>query len=849
MTEIQERLAHTDDLAQCQRQLAMLINLDRIRDKTTDAPHKMLDAITHVITTALTADVGLLFLDGDPHPKSVANPGNITSALDAQALAQIAQTAAALNTTSRLDPDRALQAAGIRHILVSPLIVGEQRLGAMLYLSKQRCFDDHDLTLLNVAISQADSAVVQARERQELESRNRQLNAIHRVDRIRDETTDTKLLLIQVAEILADTLEIDLCMIGLKEEGARVTVKAVKDRVNVLAKLVQEEVQTLFDQALNLSGLTPIDAPPSFHANDLDHISVLPLIIDGDCLGVFVLINKTQPLSADQVDLVQAIAGQTDSAIVHLRTFETMQERAKQLEAIYRIDRLRDQTNDVQEILSGISSTITTSLGVDLCLVSLISDETSRSELKTVQDRFHVFGDLDRNALERAIAWASTRKGVERLAQNSPFARWNLNYAMGAPLIVGRALLGSLVLARARQPFCIQEQELLQAIISQSDSAIIQARMARQLEQRNKELETLYRVDKIRDQGSDFGEMLNSVLGELCSAIEAEMGFIMLFDQEGHQLELKASTSDDILATSGHYRLIEQAANHALHNGQLYAADHLDDWLESLMCVPLILRDRVIGVFGAINRLGPSPFTAEDKRLLLAITSQVDTAIFESLERRHLRETFQRYVGPNIVEQMLAMPEKDFLKGDRAKLSMLFSDMRGFTSWSEHLDPGVLVSILNEHLGEMTEIVIANDGTLDKYVGDEVVAIFGAPLPMQEHAFQAIKTALEMQAAQHRLIAKWEKQGYHLPSIGIGINTGEVIVGNIGCEKQMSYTAIGDTVNLASRLCGAAVGGQTLISENTYKIAADRIQADRLPEIRVKGKEQPIQIYQVTGTR
>jgi|GEM_PF-349501 len=837
-------------LAQCQRQLALLIELDRIRDEIAQTPQAMLAAITRAVTTALQADIGLLFLDHELHPHCITDNTHLLATLAPQALARLAQTAAMLTTPSRLDPDETWRAAGIRHLLAGPLIIGQQRLGSLVCLSTQRQFDDQDLALLNVALSQADSAVVQAQKWQELERRNRQLGAIYRIDRIRDKTTETKSLLIQVAEVLTETLNIDLCMIGLADkESGQITVKAVNDRIGVFTRLSTQEVQDLFNDAAKLSEARPVEPPPSMQANGLNHLLALPLTIEQEPLGAFLLANRQAPLTQEQTELAQAIAGQTDSAIVYLRTLEAMQERAKQLEAIYRIDRLRDRTNDVHEILSGISDTIVTSLGVDLCLMSLVNEETGRSELKTVQDRFHIIGAIERNAIEQAITWASQCKGIERLTQNSPFAPWRLNFMMGAPLIIGKQLLGSLVLARTRQPFCSQEQELLKAIISQADSAIVQARTARQLQMRNKELETLYRVDKIRDQSRDLGEMLNAVLGELCSAVEAEMGFIMLFDQEGRQLELKASTAEDILATSGHYRLIEQAANRALYTGQLYVAEHLDHWLESIMCVPLILRERIIGVFGAVNRLGSGTFTAEDKRLLLAITSQVDTAIFESLERRHLRETFQRYVGPNVVEQILSMPEKDFLKGQRARLSLLFSDMRGFTNWSQHLDPALLVKILNEHLGEMTEIVIANSGTLDKFVGDEVVAIFGAPLPMPDHAYQAIKTALEMQAAQAGLIAKWEKQGYRLPMIGIGVNSGEVIVGNIGCEKQMDYTAIGDTVNLASRLCSAAAGGQILISENTYQLVAERIQAEKLPPIQVKGKEEPIQIYQVTGLK
>jgi adenylate cyclase len=201
------------------------------------------------------------------------------------------------------------------------------------------------------------------------------------------------------------------------------------------------------------------------------------------------------------------------------------------------------------------------------------------------------------------------------------------------------------------------------------------------------------------------------------------------------------------------------------------------------------------------------------------------------------------------MEQMLAMPERDFLRGERAILTALFSDMRGFTRMSERVDVDVLVSMMNSHLGAMTERVLANSGTLDKFVGDEVVAIFGAPLPMKDHALRAVQTALEMQSRHRALVAEWAERGYQLPPIGVGINSGEMVVGNIGCEKQMDYTVIGDAVNLAARLCEAAAGGQILITEATYQLVADRIRGDKLPKIYVKNKEEPVQIYQVTGLR
>jgi adenylate cyclase len=434
---------------------------------------------------------------------------------------------------------------------------------------------------------------------------------------------------------------------------------------------------------------------------------------------------------------------------------------------------------------------------------------------------------------------------MEILPPHKALAAEGVENVLAVPLVIQEDRLGAIVLATRDRAFGPEDLDVVHAVVSQTDSAIVHARSERRLRQRNLELETLYRVDQIRDQGLDFDEMLSAVLAELCAVIEAEIGYIMLFDAEGRQLELRASTDDDILTSVGHQHLVEQAANQALHTGQLYAAQDLSDWLHSIMCVPLILRDRIIGVFGAVNRQGARSFAAEDRQLLLAITSQVDTAIFERLDKQRIRERFRRFVGPRVMEQMLDMPERDFLKGERVELTALFTDLRGFTSISERVPVDVLVEMLNSHLGAMTEIVLAYDGTLDKYVADQVVAILGAPLRLPDHALRAVRAAVDMQAAHQELIAYWAERGYDLPPMGVGISTGEMIVGNIGCELQLDYTVIGSQVNLASRLCDVAAADQILISSGTHQQVSEHVRARITPALNLDGIRDPVRAYEV----
>jgi class 3 adenylate cyclase len=521
-------------------------------------------------------------------------------------------------------------------------------------------------------------------------------------------------------------------------------------------------------------------------------------------------------------------------------------QKEKELEIILTIDRVCDGTTDMQELLSSVVEIVTSCLEADLCLMSLVGEESGELELKMVDDRRGIFGQLSRDALRKAAEQSIAIEQVSILDDTFGLHQQGVDHLLAAPLVMGEERLGSLLLLNRRRAFDQDDIDLLEAVVSQTDSAVVHARTHHQLQQRNKELETIYKIDRIRDSGLEFQPMLNAVLNELCRAITAEVGFIMLFDETGQQLELKASTESDIFAIAEHYRLVQEMANEALWKARLINRRDLDSRIHSIICIPLILRETIIGIFGAINGPKLIAFNNEDELLLTAIASQMDTAIFESLEKRKLRSAFERSVGPKIMEAVLASG-KDFLKGERSQVTVLFSDMRGFTSVAERTEAESLVTVMNEHLEAMTSIIMEHEGTLDKFVGDEVMALFGAPLPLEDHALRAVRTALEMQRAHKELMTRWEATGQEAVPIGIGINSGDMIVGQIGSYKFTDYTVIGDNVNIGARLCGVAKGHQILISEATYQLVRHAVKVNKLASIQVKGRVQPVQTYEVIG--
>ncbi len=220
----------------------------------------------------------------------------------------------------------------------------------------------------------------------------------------------------------------------------------------------------------------------------------------------------------------------------------------------------------------------------------------------------------------------------------------------------------------------------------------------------------------------------------------------------------------------------------------------------------------------------------------------------EERKKQQLKGTFQKYVSPEIVEEILKDPSKLELGGMKMEMSVFFSDIRGFTTISEKLDPKALSDLLNHYLTPMTDIIFKNSGTLDKYMGDAIMAFFGAPVPSKDHSAQACRAALEQIDKLFELQKHYQEQGLPMIDIGIGINTGEMSVGNMGSETVRNYTVMGDSVNLGSRLEGInkQYGTRIIISEFTKnRISADEFLYREIDWVKVKGKNEPVKIYEL----
>lgn len=288
----------------------------------------------------------------------------------------------------------------------------------------------------------------------------------------------------------------------------------------------------------------------------------------------------------------------------------------------------------------------------------------------------------------------------------------------------------------------------------------------------------------------------------------------------------------------------------------------------SVIAVPLMSKREVVGVLEVLNKRGGEPFSDGDRQLLESMAAQASVAIENSrlyersregaerlrvaLEReRHLsieKDKLKAYIPKNVVDEISRNREQSLALGGRiVRATILFIDMEGFTRLSENLDPQEIVEFLNEFMTEMTAIVDARNGIVDKYLGDGIMAVF-VDAGDEEYSLNAVRAAIEMQARLTELRSRWRKERPKFAELAIrvGINTGRVVAGNIGSATRMDYTVVGDNVNVASRIEGACKPGEIYISLSTYEDVRHSIEAREIEPLAVKNRERPVQVYVVS---
>jgi adenylate cyclase len=385
---------------------------------------------------------------------------------------------------------------------------------------------------------------------------------------------------------------------------------------------------------------------------------------------------------------------------------------------------------------------------------------------------------------------------------------------------------------------------------------------------REKIFQVLVQVAKALLESDELNVLLNTVMEMIFKYLPVERGLILLFDTEGNPVPKltkfkEGADAQDIPISRTILKMVAQQqvalmTSNALEDARLLGGKSIAiHGIRSAMCVPLWNRNRVIGAVQVDSPIHIGRFTEEDLDLLTALANFAAVAIERAQlsekieEERKIRARMERYHSPAVVDEIVKgsiRASTDEREVKSVEVSVLFADISGFTTVAETKSPEEVAEFLSHFFSCAVESIFAYGGTLDKFIGDAVMAFFGAPLPQEDHADRAVLAGLMLQ----RLINEWneqrEKNGLAEVRVRVGINSGPAVVGNVGTEKRVDYTVLGTSVNIASRLeSGVAKPGQVVISQNTLERVIGSFNTEPLGEFALKGLQQKMPVFAVVG--
>jgi adenylate cyclase len=394
------------------------------------------------------------------------------------------------------------------------------------------------------------------------------------------------------------------------------------------------------------------------------------------------------------------------------------------------------------------------------------------------------------------------------------------------------------------------------------------ATRVKKLERENYLLTVLYEAGKALNAKLELEDICEQVITLACLIEGVERGFVMLFNERGdvvRQSEVRyrdpasSEKRPQIILSQSVLELIRKERQPILIED--VSADERFSGSESLkisglrsaMCAPLVGKEQLFGLLYVDNLERPAAFTQDELNVFALVAAQAGAAVDNAMAHEKIaqqslqRSALERFLSPEVVEMVVANPDIR-LGGVNQEVTVMFADIRGFTTMSEEMEPSRVVEILNEYFTRVTDVIFDNGGTLDKYIGDAVMAVFGAPISKGNDAAAAVNSAIQIQRLLVELNRDAAAREWPELRVGIGINTGSAIAGNIGSPRRLDYTVVGDAVNTAQRLMTNAAGGQILISESTAKKLGKpgkTIDLERLPELKVKGRSELVPVFRV----
>ena len=582
----------------------------------------------------------------------------------------------------------------------------------------------------------------------------------------------------------------------------------------------QKEIKQIFDPK------SSDDLP--VHFADLKAAIMVPLFHKDNLLGIVTLGKKFDGSTYQSLDkkILEIICNHLTDSLYNQELIGNIKDKRMELrlkvlelQTLFDISLSLNSVLDIKELSTEVLirsvSTLNASSG-------FILKTQKNSPMLSVLSSFNMNEDLVKGAIFSKssipfnLIWKDKKSIIISEDETNPFLKkTGYKECIVSPIIGNRNISGCIVLGDKESrdgviPFEKNDIDILDALSSQAGIAMDNAKLFEEINAAKRFNESI--------MGSIATSVITiNLLGEVDSVNKAGVGLL-------------SKKTNEIVGE--HYSYLfskDQNLCKAIESAEI----ELESFAE--LNVPLMSKSK-----NTIVNFSVAPLTDQKGAHLGAVV-----AIEDITEQSKIKNTFKRYVSKSVVDQLLDDDQKLNLGGEERDVTVLFSDIRGFTAMSEKMKPKEVVSTLNSYFSEMIDIIFKFDGTLDKIVGDELMVVFGAPIARDDDAERAVQTAIGMVESLKKFNDKRVKKGKVPINAGIGINKGKVISGNIGSKDQMDYTVIGDTVNLGARLCSFAGPLKIIVSKSVKDEIGDNYKTRKLEPIKVKGKRKPVEIFKV----
>ncbi len=683
-----------------------------------------------------------------------------------------------------------------------------------------------DLVALARQIDRLDALLARAEQGRQQEGR---FEALYNVSRLIGSSLDLQTVLDQVIDAIIGLTGAERGFLMLRDDDGGLTVKVARNfDQQTISKADASFSRTIVNQVLDsgkpIVTTNAVEDPrfaqkASIVMQALRSVMATPLRARGSVIGVAYVDNKVVTGLFTEGDLaaLDTLAGQAavaiDNALLFSATDQELALRVEELRQLRRVDRLLNETLDARTAMQH-----TLEWACRLSEASFGHLGLLEGSPPTLQAAFH-HGVSDGRTRPLDLAERFPAVAEALAANRTVTARSGETALLIVPITREQRAAGALILGRDDgRAFTPHQQDIVERVVDRAAVAIENARLFESV--------------------SNAKRLMDNVFASITSGVITtnEMEQIILFNRAAEQvLRCPASTAVGACFTN--------VLPEPLVNELRPQVEHVKTYGDSVIGLEreLSLPDR--GQIILRTSLSPLKDADEEPQGIAIVID--DLTEQRRLEARY--QMFQRFLPRAVIERLPPDPRELKLGGQRQEITSLFADIRGFTTFSQRHGPEKLVEVLNQYLAVGAEAVRREEGTLDKILGDCVVAFFNAPLRQPDHVLRAVRAALKIQEGVARLHEQLPEE-YWL-NYGIGINIGDVVVGFIGTEQQMNYTAIGSTVNLTSRLQNAAGPGQILLSEPAYLRIQDQVEARPLPPVEVKGYSEPIPVYELLGLR